>query len=175
MIEPLVIQDLGTDYPRGVREERLVTAICQFFACDAVGLLKLQGDYLCPVAVAGLAHETLGRRFSISQHPRLAAILAQRDAVHFAPDSPLADPYDGLLESRQGEPLPVHDCMGISLYLGGQLWGALTLDAFEGFVFDDEAVDKLTHSASLTEVVIRMSRLEEEILALRVGNRASEA
>ena len=29
------------------------------FGCGAVGLLKLDGDCLCPVAVDGLAHETL--------------------------------------------------------------------------------------------------------------------
>ena len=174
MIEPLVIQDLGTDYPRGVREERLVTAICQFFACDAVGLLKLQGDYLCPVAVAGLAHETLGRRFSISQHPRLAAILAQRDAVHFAPDSPLADPYDGLLESRQGEPLPVHDCMGISLYLDGQCWGVLTLDSLAGGPLAPGLDSQLSDLARACEAVIRMGRLEEEVLALRLGHRSPD-
>ncbi|MCF3099640.1 nitric oxide reductase transcriptional regulator NorR [Aeromonas australiensis] len=175
MFETSLLLDLTTELPRSVRQERLVSAIRTNFGCSAVGLLKLDGDCLCPVAVDGLVHETLGRRFVVAQHPRLATILSSRSAVRFEPESLLPDPYDGLLDSQRGLPLPVHDCMGISLYLGGQLWGALTLDAFEGFVFDDEAVDKLTHSASLTEVVIRMSRLEEEILALRVGNRESEA
>ena len=166
MIEPLVIQDLGTDYPRGVREERLVTAICQFFACDAVGLLKLQGDYLCPVAVAGLAHETLGRRFSISQHPRLAAILAQRDAVHFAPDSPLADPYDGLLAAHPGEPLPVHDCAGIRLELEGEIWGVLTLDASALTPFSAALLQQLPQLALWCQTALRLCRLEQENEAL---------
>ena len=55
--------------------------------------------------------------------------------------------------------------MGISLYLEGQLWGALTLDAFEGAVFDDQAADKLTHSAFLAEAVVRMHRLDKPLIA----------
>ena len=41
-------------------------------------------------------------------------------------------------------------------------------------MFDDQAADKLTHSAFLAEAVVRMSRLEEEIRALRAGSRVSE-
>ena len=174
MFDDSILLDLTSELPRSVRQERLVVAIRTYFGCGAVGLLKLDGDCLCPVAVDGLAHETLGRRFVVAQHPRLVTILSSRSAVRFEPGSPLPDPYDGLLDSQRGMPLPVHDCMGISLYLEGRLWGALTLDAFDGCVFDEQAGDKLAHSAILAEAVVRMSRLEEEIRALRAGSLVSE-
>lgn len=174
MFDDSILLDLTSELPRSVRQERLVVAIRTYFGCGAVGLLKLDGDCLCPVAVDGLAHETLGRRFVVAQHPRLVTILSSRSAVRFEPGSPLPDPYDGLLDSQRGMPLPVHDCMGISLYLEGRLWGALTLDAFDGCVFDEQAGDKLAHSAILAEAVVRMSRLEEEIRASRAGSLVSE-
>ena len=39
--------------------------------CDAIALLKLEGDELRPVAVTGLKREALARRFRIREHPRL--------------------------------------------------------------------------------------------------------
>lgn len=174
MLADLLIQDLTIEHPRAVRQEKLVTAIQQYLGCGAVGLLRLDGDFLCPVAVAGLAHETLGRRFEIVKHPRLSAILSQRGAVHFEPGSRLPDPYDGLLASKLGAPLPVHDCMGISLYQDDQCWGALTLDSVEGSVFDSRLKDTLRDIASCCEAVIRMCRLEDEIRALRVSSRILE-
>ena len=72
-----------------------------------------------------LVREALGRRFALYQHPRLAAILSGSGPVCFPQDASLPDPYDGLLEACAGEPLPVHDCMGITLHLEGQPWGVL--------------------------------------------------
>ena len=65
MFDASLLLDLTTELPRSVRQERLVSAIRVHFGCGAVGLLKLDGDCLCPVAVDGLAHETLGRRFVV--------------------------------------------------------------------------------------------------------------
>ena len=48
--------------------------------------------------------------------------------MRFAPDSPLPDPYDGLVAQGHG-PLEVHECMGCVLQTGGLPWGLLTLDA----------------------------------------------
>lgn len=86
-------------------------------------MLKLEDEGLRPVAVDGLVREALGRRFMPAHHPRLAAILARRDVTTFDHDSALPDPYDGLLDSHVGAPLPVHDCMGVSLHVDGQSWG----------------------------------------------------
>lgn len=129
MMEEVLVADLVVELPNAVRLQRLVHTLRQRFRCGAVGLLQLEGDTLRPAAAIGLAHEALGRRFVVGQHPRLAAILAQREPTWFEPDSRLPDPYDGLLDSRLGEPLPVHDCMGVSLYVDGALVKFASYDA----------------------------------------------
>ncbi len=162
MIESGLLADLVTELPQGIRLQRLVGAIRAEFRCGAVALLRLGGDDLRPEATVGLVHETLGRRFVVGQHPRLAAILADRRPVCFDHDSGLPDPYDGLLESCVGEPLPVHDCMGVSLFVEGNLWGVLTLDALEPGTFDAKAQELLARYTLLIEAAIRVTRLEQE-------------
>ncbi|MNZ46126.1 Nitric oxide reductase transcription regulator NorR2 [compost metagenome] len=161
------LADLGAELPSAVRLQRLVQALREHFHCGAVGLLRLEDDCLRPLAAAGLVHEALGRRFLVAQHPRLAAIMAARETTWFEPDSRLPDPYDGLLEDHAGEPLPVHDCMGISLYVEGQLWGALTLDAMHAGTFDEAARRELQSFALLVEAAVRVTRLEQENRGLR--------
>ncbi len=173
-VEISIVADLVTDLPRAIRAERLVNSIREYFTCDAVGLLKIDGDSLSPVAMEGLAREALGRRFVIAQHPRLAEILSTRTPVRFLPGNLLPDPYDGLIAERTGQPLPVHDCMGISLYLEGTLWGALTLDALSGGGFKDSDVEKLAAFAVLVQATVRVSQLEQDNRNLRLmrGNEA---
>lgn len=113
--------------------------------------------------------EALGRRFAVSQHPRLAAILARTDVTWFHHDSTLPDPYDGLLDTLVGEPLPVHDCMGIRLSVDGQPWGVLTLDALQTGTFGDDARAALADCRVLAEAAVRISRLEREVQALRTA------
>ena len=48
-----------------------------------------------------------------------------------------------LLDTLVGEPLPVHDCMGVSLWVDGQPWGVLTLDALQTGTFG-EASPRIT-------------------------------
>ncbi|WP_020410833.1 nitric oxide reductase transcriptional regulator NorR [Hahella ganghwensis] len=178
MLNSALLADLITELPQGIRLQRLVEAIRTEFHCGAVALLRLDGEDLRTEAIVGLVHETLGRRFVIGQHPRLAAILADRKPVCFDHDSGLPDPYDGLLESCVGEPLPVHDCMGVSLYVDGRLWGALTLDALEPGTFSAPAQESLARYTLLVEAAIRVTRLEQEhrnLAILRQDVRASEA
>ncbi|SDM12995.1 anaerobic nitric oxide reductase transcription regulator [Modicisalibacter muralis] len=167
-LESALLADLTTELPSAVRLQRLVCMLREYFHCGAVGLLRLDDDALSPVAVDGLTREALGRRFVVAQHPRLATILASRETVAFPPDSTLPDPYDGLVENHVGEPLPVHDCMGISLYIQGSLWGALTLDALRAGTFDDDARDDLQRFTLLVEAAVRMTRLEQDIRGLRL-------
>ena len=87
----------------------------------------------------------------------------------FEPDSRLPDPYDGLLDAHVGEPLPVHDCMGVSLYVEGKLWGALTLDALHAGTFDDAARCDLQRFTPVIEAAVRVTRLEHENRGLRLG------
>ncbi len=170
MIDPmdsLILADLVTDLPDAVRLQRIVHTLRQRFHSDAVGLLKLDEGSLRLVAAAGLAHDALGRRFKVAEHPRFATILARREPTWFEPGNMLPDPYDGLLDDRRGAPLPVHDCLGISLYVEGKLWGALTLDALETGTFDAEAQMDVQRYALLLETAIRVTLLEKENRSLR--------
>ncbi|OHC25289.1 MAG: nitric oxide reductase transcription regulator [Pseudomonadales bacterium RIFCSPLOWO2_02_FULL_63_210] len=169
MLESSLLADLITELPNAVRLQRLVHTLREHFNCGAVGLLRLDGDSLRPLAAVGLVHEALGRRFVIAQHPRLAAIMAAREPTWFEPDSRLPDPYDGLLDEHVGEPLPVHDCMGVSLYVEGQLWGALTLDALHAGTFDSNARRDLQRYALMIEAAVRVTRLEQENRSLRLA------
>ena len=84
-----------------------------------------------------------------------------------APGSTLPDPYDGLVDAMVGSPLPVHDCMGMSLFVDGQPWGALTLDALHPGTFDSNARRDLQHYSLLIEAAVRITRLEQENRSLR--------
>ena len=163
----MLLADLLTALPPAVRLQRLVHMMRAHFHCDAVAILRLQEDCLVPVAVDGLAHEAMGRRFRVALHPRFAAIVARRELVRFEPGSELADPYDGLLAAQAGMPLPVHDCMGVSLYIEGEQWGALTLDALATETFGESAQGLLRRYVMLVETAIRVTRLEDEVRSLR--------
>ena len=161
--------DLGTELPQAVRLQRLVDVLRAQFGCGAVALLRLEEERLRPMAVAGLVSDTLGRRFVVGQHPRLAAILARHEVTCFEHDSTLPDPYDGLLDTLVGEPLPVHDCMGVGLHVEGRPWGVLTLDALATGTFGAAARRRLAQGVPLVEAVVRVARLEQELRTLRMA------
>ena len=167
------LSDLLLSLPESVRGQHLVHAIRQNFDCDVVGLLRIDGDGLRPVATEGLAPEALAQRFVIGQHPRLSSILPTRTPVHFVPDNRLPDPYDGLLESQPGTRLPANDCMGISLYLEGEPWGVLTLHVFNGRNFNSADRARLSAFALIAEAAIRVSHLEDENRDLRLLRRSA--
>ena len=132
------------------RYRQLLAAARQLVACDALALLRLDEAVLTPVAVDGLSVETLGRRFVVAAHPRLARLARSPGVLRFAPDCGLPDPYDGLVA---GQPaiLPVHDCLGAPLRLDGRLWGLLTLDALRPGAFDDVGPAQLEALVRLVE------------------------
>jgi anaerobic nitric oxide reductase transcription regulator len=153
-----VVADLSTQLPPEQRYQRLLQHLRQTFPCDASALLRLEGRYLVPLAVSGLSEDTLGRRFVIDEQPRLARILASDQAVRFAADSGLPDPYDGLIEA-EGSRLLVHDCMGVTLFIDGEPWGVLTLDALNSGTFD--GIDPVQFNAfiSLTAASVKAAKL----------------
>ncbi|MFA5678244.1 MAG: nitric oxide reductase transcriptional regulator NorR [Pseudomonas sp.] len=153
-----VIADLGRDMTPTERYAQLLATIRQVLPCDALALLQLRGDELVPLAVDGLSIDTLGRHFVIEDHPRLARILLSQESVRFAADSPLPDPYDGLLHTVEGD-LHVHDCLGITLQIQGAPWGVLTLDALNANAFDRIDPGQLRYLARLSEAAIRITEL----------------
>ena len=171
----LLLADLVADLPAAVRLQRLVGSLRAHFACGAVALLKLEEEHLRPVAVDGLSSDALGRRFAVKDHPRLAAILQRQGVTCFHHDSTLPDPYDGLIEEHAGEPLPVHDCMGLALDVEGGRWGVVTLDALEVGTFDAQAQRDLGALACVIETAVRITRLEAEVRALRVSRGQTPA
>ncbi|MDB5744362.1 MAG: transcriptional regulator, NifA subfamily, Fis Family [Polaromonas sp.] len=130
MLQALVplVDDLAREVPDGVRYRRLLDAMQTLLPCDAVALLRLEGDWLVPLAVNGLSRDTLGRRFRIDEHPRFGLLLQAGGPARIPAGSPLPDPYDGLVEGVEGQ-LEVHDCMGCPVRVDEQTWGLLTLDS----------------------------------------------
>jgi anaerobic nitric oxide reductase transcription regulator len=136
---------LSTSMPGELQFQRLVQAICDVLPCDAVSLMQLHEGELVPVAAMGLAPELIGQRFLPAEHPRLQAILQEREPVRFPADAELPDPFDGWLAIDRERTADVHSCMGCSLYVDRQLVGVLTLDALAPGRFDD--VDDMTVAA----------------------------
>ena len=153
-----ILSDLSRELEPQQRYARLLTGVCQAFPCDAAALLQLQGSTLVPLAVTGLSDDTLGRRFSLDHEPRLARILLSREPVRFPADSPLPDPYDGLIDTGEDE-LDVHDCLGVSLYVDDVPWGALTLDALRPDVFNAIDPISLRTFIRLTEASLKIANL----------------
>ncbi|WP_442800761.1 nitric oxide reductase transcriptional regulator NorR [Shewanella sp. AS16] len=162
--------DLTNSLTTQDRFERLLTTVRRTVSCDAVVLLQAlntqdgRPDQLKPLAQQGLTQDTLGRRFEIPLHPRFAAICDSGTPVRFPADSPLPDPYDGMLLVHEGN-LPVHACMGLPLRADEQLIGVLTLDSMTPHVFD--AIPKRTldvisaMSAATLKTAILLQQLEQ--------------
>ncbi len=161
-----VVADLSKALAREARYTRLLDAFRRSFPCEAIALLQCDGDVLAPRAVEGLSSDTLGRRFVVRDHPRLAQILHSAEPVRFPADSALPDPYDGLVEAA-GDHLFVHDCMGASLYIDGQPWGVVTLDALAPGSFDAINSDVFRAFVGVAAATVRaadwIQRLEAQL------------
>ncbi|MBY0279529.1 sigma-54-dependent Fis family transcriptional regulator, partial [Candidatus Binatia bacterium] len=92
-----IARDLTASLAASDRYERLLQAVRRAIPADAACLLRLDGEQLVPLASHGLLPETRERRFDRRQHPRLDIILRSSEPVLFPSDSPLADPFDGLV------------------------------------------------------------------------------
>ena len=160
-----LLDDLSRDLPQAEHYRRLLLALRSCLPCDALALLRLEGDLLVPVAVLGFSPDTLGRRFRVADQPRLAQILANQGATRFAADCDLPDPYDGLVESTPGR-LQVHDCLGCPLYIDDRPWGLLTLDSLDPARFgqiDLPTLEAFTRLAAATvKACERMDRLAKQ-------------
>ncbi|MCU1732991.1 MULTISPECIES: nitric oxide reductase transcriptional regulator NorR [unclassified Pseudomonas] len=168
-----LVSDLSRELPEGERYRRLLEAMRALLPCDAAALLRLDGEWLVPLAVDGLSADTLGRRFRVSEHPRFAALLSRSGPTRFASDSELPDPYDGLVEGLHQQ-LEVHDCMGCPLFVDEQPWGLITLDALSPESFQQVELDSLQAFASLAAATVNVAQRIER-LALRAEDEHQRA
>ena len=159
-----IVADLSRDLPAPQRYRRLLEAMLQIFPCDAAALLRLEETQLRPLAIEGLSDDTMGRRFKVAEHPRLARLLDSRAPVRFAADSELPDPYDGLV-GTDDQQLHVHDCMGFSLCIDDRPWGVLTLDAMTPGTFDRIDPLELRTFISLTEATVKAAERMDKLAA----------
>jgi anaerobic nitric oxide reductase transcription regulator len=151
-----LVEDLSRELPEAERYRRLLDALRALLPCDAAALLRLEGQWLIPLAVDGLSTDTLGRRFKVDEHPRFQQLLANPTPTRFDSRSPLPDPYDGLVEGLH-EQLHVHDCMGCPLMIDERPWGLLTLDALDPHRFDHLEPGALQAFASLAAATVTVA------------------
>ena len=143
------------------RFQRLITTLRQVLECDASALLRYDARQFTPLAIDGLAQDVLGRRFTLEGHPRLEAIARAGDVVRFPADSDLPDPYDGLIPGQ--ESLKVHACVGLPLFAGQNLIGALTLDGMSPDQFDTFSDEELRLIAALAAGALNNALLIEQL------------
>ena len=118
------------------RYQRLLDALHRAIPYDAATLLRVQADKLTPIASKGLTPDAMGRVYVRSEHPRLDLICGSREPVLFPADSPLPDPFDGMLVSDPEALQHIHACLGCPLYVNGNLVGVLTADSVTVGAFD---------------------------------------
>ncbi len=120
---------------------------CQYLDGDGWRSLAAGG-------LLGLDDEVRGRRFALQDHPRLAAIASHAGVCRFPHDSPLPDPFDGLIDEDLSD---VHDCLGVALRDDERLTGLLTLDALEPGRLDGLDDDQLLSIARLLGTCLHLA------------------
>lgn len=170
-----IVEKLPLDLEDEHRYNHLLESMQTIFPFDAAAVLKLDGSLLKPLAIRGLSDDVLGRRFVVNEHPRFVQALNSRTPVHFESDSPLPDPYDGLIEDENFH-TDVHDCMGIPLFIDHKPWGLLTLDAVEAGAFNKLDPEELKTFIRLTEAAVkaaeRIETLENSAARHQLVNQA---
>ena len=160
--------ELQTGIGHQDRFQRLISTLRHVLACDASALLRYEGRQFIPLAIDGLAKDVLGRRFTLEGHPRLETIARAGDVVRFPADSDLPDPYDGLIPGQ--ESLKVHACIGLPLFAGQNLIGALTLDGLSPDQFDTFSDEELRLIAALAAGALNNAQVTHtEMIGLSPG------
>jgi len=160
MLESLVdvALDLSADLAAEERFRRLVAVARKVVPCDAIALLRRDGEVLVPVAVDGLRGEALARRFSPAEFPRLAKALAARGPIRFD-DEPTRDPFDGLFADRGDVLSRPHACMACPVIVEATAIGVLTFDALDPHAFQHVGDDTVAMLAALASAAIRTTLL----------------
>lgn len=154
--------DLASSLANDDRFDRLLTALRKAIPCDAVALLAYRPPLAVPLAIQGLSPDTKGRRFALAEHPRFQALADAGQPVRFPADSPLPDPYDGLLLADDSD-LPIHACMGLPLYSDQQLLGFLTFDSLVPGIFDGISERTLAVVSALAAATLKAAMQLEHL------------
>lgn len=152
-----VTQVLSGDGPLEARLSAALELLRDSFDYDATAVLHKRGTILVPLASVGLLPEIKGRRFVIADEPRLQQGLVATKPVRFAPDSPLHDPYDGLLLGDTTATARMHACWVVPLIAEGAAIGVLTLDSKEAGALDSLDTDALDVVAAVIASVVHAS------------------
>ena len=168
--------NLTADLSIKERHHRFLDLFSAVTGNQACALLRYQDNVLVPVAIRGLSPEVMGRVFRPQDHPRLAAIIDARTPVRFPAEDGRPDPYDGLLLGDESARLPVHACLGCSLYNENRLFGVLTADALQPGLFDGVEDHVLQVFAAIATVALRNETYINalEMLAEHRGQVAAE-
>ena len=158
-----ILGDLTASLGARDRYERLLSAVRRLVPYDAACLLRLQGDDLVPLAGHGLVPEALERPYPRARHARLDAILRSPSPVLFPNDSPLPDPFDGLLVADPHALERIHACLGCPLTADGEVVGALTADALDPEAFDGLDGRLLATLGALAGAALRTASLIEAL------------
>ncbi|HEY8514538.1 MAG TPA: nitric oxide reductase transcriptional regulator NorR [Candidatus Binatia bacterium] len=164
-LEPIlsIALDLSASLGSADRYRRLLEAVRQAIPCDASALLRVEGDVLVPIAAHGLTPDAMGRSYPRADHPRLDVICSADAPVLFPPDSPLPDPFDGMLARDASALRHVHACLGCPLRVEGELVGALTADALDPDAFAGLDLRLLAFLGALAGAAMRTSSLIEAL------------
>lgn len=142
------------------RYRRLLETVRRVLPCDAASLLRLapKGELLA-VATYGLRDDVMGRSFVLAEHPRLEALCRSDEVICFPEDSPLPDPFDGLLATDAQALSHVHACLGCALRVEGELVGVLTADALDPKAFRAVDFDAVRALGALAGATLRTTEL----------------
>ncbi len=128
--------DLTSSLGASDRYSRLLDTVRAAIPYDAAAVLRADDGKLVVMAVCGLSPEILGQRLDPKDHPRLDLIVSGAEPVRFPADSPLPDPFDGLLLTAPGVKGRVHACLGCPLMQDGKVIGVLAIDSVHPGAFD---------------------------------------
>lgn len=149
-----------------VKLNALFNCLATKIPADAFSYMEKQNGMLVPLATYGLTPDALGRRFLLSEHPRLAEFCNANTVVRFNSECELPDPFDGLVTGEPGK-IGVHDCLGSPVFLDDKLVGVVTMDCLDADSFSDECIDMLAQIAGLISSLIRQNGSNREKLTGR--------
>jgi anaerobic nitric oxide reductase transcription regulator len=141
------------------RYQRLLDALHRAIPYDAASLLSVQGDKLIPIASRGLTPDAMGRVYTRKDHPRLDILCGSTEPVLFPADSPLPDPFDGMMISDPEALRRIHACLGCPLHVNDKLVGILTADSLDAGAFDHLSQDFLKTIGSMTGAQMQIADL----------------